>query len=122
MFHYQLLNYLPKVVQMMLLLYLLVKVLDFTTGLLKTWKGVIPYKSRVMRDGIIRWIGELVGIVFVMALDLVLGLDFYLTGFTISLFIYKEAGSIDENLKVIGVNLPAVVGEKLKVLNKDKQE
>ncbi len=111
---------LPQLIRTMLLFYFLVKVLDFVSGLLKTWKGVSPYKSRVMRDGLIRWIGELVGIVFVLALDIVLGLNFYLTGFTVALFIYKEGGSIVENLKAIGVELPEQVGEKLKEFDKDK--
>ncbi|MEE6450540.1 phage holin family protein [Gottfriedia acidiceleris] len=110
---------LPKLIQTALLFYFLVKFLDFVTGLLKTWKGVSPYKSRVMRDGIIRWIGELVGIVFVLALDFVLGLNFYLTGFTLALFIYKEGGSIVENLRAIGVVLPSQVEEKLKSFDKE---
>ena len=109
---------LPKLIQTALMFYFLVKFLDFVTGLLKTWKGVSKYQSRVMRDGIIRWIGELVGIVFVLALDIILGLNFYLTGFTLALFIYKEGGSIVENLRAIGVVLPAQVEEKLKSLDK----
>ncbi|SFD43892.1 phage holin family protein [Bacillus sp. UNCCL81] len=109
---------LPKLIQTTLMFYFLVKFLDFVTGLLKTWKGVSKYQSRVMRDGIIRWIGELVGIVFVLALDIVLGLNFYLTGFTLALFIYKEGGSIVENLRAIGVVLPAQVEEKLKSFDK----
>jgi len=109
---------LPKLIQTALMFYFLVKFLDFVTGLLKTWKGVSKYQSRVMRDGIIRWIGELVGIVFVLALDIVLGLNFYLTGFTLALFIYKEGGSIVENLRAIGVVLPAQVEEKLKSFDK----
>jgi len=109
---------LPKLIQTALVFYFLVKILDFITGLLKTWKGVSPYKSRVMRDGIIRWIGELVGIVFVLALDVVLGLNFYLTGFTLALFIYKEGGSIVENLRAVGVVLPAQVEDKLKTFDK----
>ena len=114
MLHLNLLELLPQLIRNMLLFYFLVKVLDFVSGLLKTWKGVSVYKSRVMRDGIIRWIGELVGIVFVIALDLILGLNFYLTGFTLGLFIYKEGGSITENLKAIEVVLPKEVSEKLK--------
>lgn len=120
----QLLSLLPKLIQTMMILYFLVKVLDFISGLLKTWKGVSKYQSRLMRDGIIRWIGELVGIVFVLAIDYVLGLNFYLTGFTLGLFIYKEGGSIQENLKAIGVELPGEVEEKLNMFDKgtDKDE
>lgn len=110
---------LPILIRNMLVFYFLVKVLDFASGLLKTWKGVSPYKSRVMRDGIIRWLGELLGIVFVLALDIILGLNFYLTGFTLALFIYKEGGSITENLKAIEVILPKEVSEKLKSFDKE---
>ncbi|WP_129692308.1 phage holin family protein [Gottfriedia acidiceleris] len=113
---------LPKLIQGALLFYFLVKVLDFITGLLKTWKGVSEYKSRTMRDGIIRWIGELVGIVFVLGLDIFLGLNFYLTGFTFTLFIYKEGGSIVENLKAIGVILPAKVKNQLNSFDKGEDQ
>lgn len=120
----ELIKLLPNIIQTMLIFYALVKVLDFTSGLLKTWKGVSKYESRTMRDGIIRWIGEIVGIVFVMAIDYVLGLNFYLTGFTLGLFIYKEAGSILENLTAIGVELPSEVQEKINMFDKgvDKDE
>lgn len=120
--NFNLLDFLPIIIRNMLLFYFLVKVLDFVSGLLKTWKGVVTYQSRVMRDGIIRWIGELVGIVFVLALDIILGLNFYLTGFTLGLFIYKEGGSITENLKAIEVDLPKEVGDKLKSFDNDKGE
>lgn len=86
-------------------------------GVLKSWKNA-NYKSRKMRDGIVRWIAEMVAVVFVIGIDLVLGLNFYLCGFTLSLFIYKEAGSICENLAECGVELPAVVANKLEVFNK----
>jgi toxin secretion/phage lysis holin len=122
MFNLHVLDLLPQIITNMMLFYFLVKVLDFITGLLKTWKGVSPYKSRVMRDGIIRWIGELVGIVFVLAIDFVLGLNFYLTGFTVGLFIYKEGGSIQENLKAIDVDLPTEVSEKLKAFGKGEDK
>lgn len=118
-----LLELFPKPITMMIGFYFLVKVLDFITGLLKTWKGVSTYESRLMRDGIIRWIGELVGIVFVLATDIVLGLNYYLTGFTLALFIYKEGGSIQENLKAIDVDLPGEVKDRFKVFdNKDKEK
>lgn len=113
------LKLLPPTILYMFLAYFAFKCMDFITGLLKTWKKVSPYKSAIMRDGIIRWIGELVGIVFVLALDLLFGLEFYLTGFTLALFLYKEGGSIAENLKALGVNMPGIVDETLdQYLNK----
>lgn len=112
----------PKPVAILLVAYLLIKVLDFVTGLLKTWKGVTNYESGIMRDGIIRWIGELVGIFFVLLLDWVLGLNFYLTGFTLSLFVYKEGGSIAENLSAIGVEMPGIVEDKLDSFNRAEEK
>lgn len=116
-----LLKLLPATIVYMLLGYLVVKALDFVLGLLKTWKNS-NYKSSKMRDGIIRWIAELIGILFVMLLDYVLGLNFYVTGFTLALFLYKEAGSILENLAECGVNMPKVLKEKLEVLNLEKDK
>ncbi|MER2170550.1 MAG: phage holin family protein [Psychrobacillus psychrodurans] len=113
------LSLIPTTILYMFLAYFAFKALDFITGLLKTWKKVTPYQSRIMRDGIIRWIGELVGITFVILLDLMFGLDFYLTGFTLALFLYKEGGSIAENLQVLGVNMPGIVGETIEKLNRD---
>ena len=116
-----LLKLLPATIVYMLLGYLVVKALDFVLGLLKTWKNG-NYKSSKMRDGIIRWIAELIGILFVMLLDLVLGLNFYITGFTLALFLYKEAGSILENLAECGVNMPKALKDKLEVLNLEKDK
>ncbi|MGN4124897.1 phage holin family protein [Lysinibacillus sphaericus] len=116
---HQILDLVPKTIWYMLLAYFAFKVLDFSTGILKTWKKVVRYKSAVMRDGIIRWISEMVGILFVIILDLMFGLEFYLTGFTIALFLYKEGGSIAENLQLLGVNMPGIVGETLEKLNKE---
>lgn len=115
-----LIDVLPRIIVVIFLFYLLSKVLDFVTGLLKTWKNG-GYKSATMRNGIIRWIGELAAITFVLALDYVLGLNFYLTGFTLSLFVYKEAGSILENLGAVGVELPSVVSDKIEALNKENK-
>lgn len=112
-----LLKILPQTVAILLIAYFGTKVTDMILGVLKTWKKG-NYKSRKMRDGIVRWIAEMVAIVFVIGIDLVLGLNFYLCGFTLSLFIYKEAGSIAENLGECGVELPSIVVEKLEIFNK----
>lgn len=106
-----LLNYFPKVIKILLLTYLGFKLLDFVTGILKTWKRVSPYKSRVMRDGLIRWAGEMVAIIFLLTIDIVLGLNFYLSGAALTLFVYKEGGSIAENLQLLGVDMPGIISE-----------
>ena len=111
-----LLKVLPISVAYLLLCYFGVKLSDFILGLLKTWKNG-GYKSSKMRDGIVRWIAELVAIVFVIMIDFILGLNFYLCSFTLALFIYKEIGSVLENLTECGVVLPTVVTNKLEIFN-----
>lgn len=117
-----LLSLLPTTVSILLLCYLAFKGFDFLSGLLKTWKNQGTYKSRIMRDGIIRWISELVAIVFVITIDLVLGLNFLLITATLGLFIYKEAGSIKENLEACGVTLPGIVDKNVDKFNPEKKE
>lgn len=73
-----------------------------------------------MRDGIIIWIGELIAILFVFGLDLLLGVKFILCGLEVSLFIFKEAGIILENLAECGVELPDEVKERLEIFNTKK--
>ena len=116
-----LIDYLPKAIVIMLITYLAIKILDFLSGLLKTWK-IKNYKSSKMRDGLIKWIAELIGVIFVILIDMLLGLEFYLCGLTLALFVYKECGSVIENLGQLGVELPSILKEKLEVLNKEKEE
>ena len=116
-----LIDYLPKTIVIMLITYLAIKILDFASGLLKTWK-IKNYKSSKMRDGLIKWIAELIGVIFVILIDMMLGLEFYLCGLTLALFVYKECGSVIENLGQLGVELPNILKEKLEVLNKEKEE
>ena len=116
-----LLSLLPRTIVVLFFAYLFIKCLDMFLGVLKTFKNG-GYKSRKMRDGIIRWVAEIAAILFVILIDFVLGLNFLLCGFTLALFIYKEAGSIVENLGECGVELPSIVTEKLEVFNKQNKE
>lgn len=116
-----LIKLLPTTIMYLLVAYLVFKCLDMLLGILKAWKSN-SYRSGKMRDGIVRWIAEIVAIIFVVAVDMVLGLNFYLCGFTLSLFVYKEAGSILENLTECGVELPTAVQEKLEVFNKKESK
>lgn len=120
MFKEGLLSLLPTGVVGLFLFYLLCKGTDFATGLLKTFKNKNSYKSRIMRDGIIRWIAEFIALVFVMGLDILLGLDFLISYATLGLFIYKEAGSILENLAVCGVEMPEIIKDKLAIFKENK--
>ena len=118
MFKEGLLSLMPTAIVGLFLFYLFSKATDFGTGLLKTFKNKNNgYKSRIMRDGIIRWIAEFIALVFVMGLDILLGLNFIISYATLGLFIYKEAGSILENLVECGVNLPPIIKDKLEIFN-----
>ena len=111
-----LLSWLPASVSTFLLAYLGVKIIDMLLGLLKAWKNH-NYRSSKMREGLVVWIAEMIAIIFVIGSDYVLGLNFMLCGFTLALFIYKECGSVLENLTECGVELPSIVTEKLEVFN-----
>ena len=111
-----LLSWLPTSVSTFLLAYLGVKIIDMLLGLLKAWKNH-NYRSSKMREGLVAWVAEMVAIVFVIGIDYILGLNFMLCGFTTALFIYKECGSVLENLAECGVELPEIVAEKLEVFN-----
>ena len=111
-----LLSWLPTSVSTFLLAYLGVKIIDMLLGLLKAWKNH-NYRSSKMREGLVVWIAEMIAIIFVIGIDYVLGLNFMLCGFTLALFIYKECGSVLENLTECGVELPKIVAEKLEVFN-----
>jgi toxin secretion/phage lysis holin len=111
-----LLSWLPVSVSTLLLAYLGVKIIDMILGLLKAWKNH-NYRSSKMREGLVAWVAEMMAIVFVIGIDYILGLNFMLCGFTTALFIYKECGSVLENLTECGVELPSIVTEKLEVFN-----
>lgn len=116
-----LLKLLPTPITYMILFYFACKFFDFASGILKCLKtGGGGYKSSKMRDGIIKWIGELIGILFVMGLDLLFGFNFILCGGTLSLFICKEGGSILENLAQCGVNMPDGIKDRLEIFNSNK--
>lgn len=91
--------------------YLILMVLDFVTGFLKAWKSE-GFKSRKIRDGVIRVVGELIALFFVGILDVVTGLGVMLAGVKV-LFVFKEGVSILENLEQIGVELPSFIKENL---------
>ena len=61
-----LLKLLPGFITGMVIFYFACKIFDFASGILKSLKkGGTGYRSSKMRDGIIKWIGELIAILFV---------------------------------------------------------
>lgn len=108
-------KFIPEAISWMLIAYLVFKTFDNLTGIAKTIKNK-NYKSRKMRDGLIRWISELLAITFVLFLDIFLNLKYSLIGVTLALFIYKEIGSILENFNELGVSLDHIK-DSIEVLN-----
>lgn len=124
MFKEGLLSLLPQAIVDLFLFYLFSKAADFSTGFLKTFKNKNTCKSEKMRDGIVRWIAEFIALIFILGIDVLLGLNYLISGVTLGLFIYKEGVSICENLAECGVNLPPIIKDKLEIfntLNKDKK-
>lgn len=102
-----------------LTIYLILTLIDFTTGLLKGYHE--GFKSRKLRDGIIRVCGELVSIIFAGVLDITLSIEILLIS-TKLLFCFKQALSIIENLGILGIELPEIIKERIEDLNPNKKE
>ena len=100
-------------------IYLILMLLDFATGFLKAYK-VEGFKSRKLRDGIIRVITELMAILFSGILDIAFGLNILMIS-TKTLLVFKEAISIVENFGILGIQLPSIIMEKIQDLNPQNQ-
>lgn len=114
-------KFIPKALSWLIVFYASIKTIDMLSGVLKALKNK-DYRSRKMRNGLIRWVAELIAITFVLILDMFLGFKYALIGVTVSLFIYKDTVSIVENLGECGVTLPSIISEKLEVLNTEKKK
>ncbi|WP_338630311.1 phage holin family protein [Clostridium baratii] len=114
-------KFIPEVISWLLVLYLLLKLIDKASGILKAIRKK-SFKSRIMRDSLIRFAAELLAITFVLIIDVFLNLKYAVIGVTLALFAYKEAGSILENLGECGVILPDIVSEKLGILIQSKND
>lgn len=90
-------------------------VFDIVTGYLRAMKNR-RLNSSINFDGLIRKLGEVLGIVFLTFLDLYLSTDSLLTKTGAGLLILYESISIVENFKEIGVNFEFI----MKYFDKDK--
>lgn len=109
-----------EIVDKWLQVYLIFLLMDFATGLMKAYK-VEGFKSRKLRDGVIRVITELIAIVFSGVLDFAFGLNILMVA-TKTLLVFKEAISIVENFGILGVKLPDIITEKIQDLNPQKDQ
>lgn len=109
-----------EIVDKWLQIYLIFLLMDFATGFMKAYK-VEGFKSRKLRDGVIRVITELMAIVFAGVLDFAFGLNILMVS-TKTLFIFKEAISLVENFGILGVELPDILKNKIQDLNPQKNQ
>lgn len=100
--------------------YLILVAIDFITGFLKAFKTE-GFKSRKMREGVIRILSEIIAIFFAGILDDVLGLNILMFS-TKGLFLFKQCISIVENLGLLGVDLPQILKDKIQDLKTDNKE
>ena len=108
------------IVDKWLQVYLVFLLMDFATGLMKAYK-VEGFKSRKLRDGVIRVITELMAIIFSGVLDSAFGLNILMVA-TKTLLVFKEAISIVENFGILGVELPDILKNKIQDLNPQKNQ
>lgn len=109
-----------EIVDKWLQIYLIFLLMDFATGFMKAYR-VEGFKSRKLRDGVIRVITELMAIVFAGVLDFAFGLNILMVS-TKTLFIFKEAISLVENFGILGVELPDILKNKIQDLNPQKNQ
>ena len=103
-----------------LITYLIFVWIDLITGLMKAFKTT-GFKSRKLREGLIKILSELLAIIFACVLDYVLGLKILMLSMKM-LLVAKECVSIVENLGQLGVTIPKIIAEKIEDLNPDKKE
>lgn len=101
-------------------IYLILSAIDIFSGILKALK-VEGFKSRKMRDGLIRLISEITAIVFSGILDFSLNLNILMFAMK-SLLSFKQALSIIENLGCLGVEFPPIIIEKIQDLNTNSKK
>lgn len=97
------------VVDVLLFSYFGLTIVDFVTGFLKALKTE-GFRSRKIRDGVIRFIAELLALAFALIVDIVLGTNGIILLAVKSLFIFKQGISICENLAALGVDVSFIKG------------
>ena len=102
-------------------LLLLLMALDIITGIFKGWKNHNLW-TRKSLFGYARKMLVLVVIIVANVIDQILGLSGAITYATVLFYIANEGLSIVENMAELGVLIPPVVAEKLKVMDAKQVE
>lgn len=93
-----------------------VLIIDTLTGMLKAW-NLGEYESKKFRNGFIRKIGYIIGVILTVQLDILVKDNGVLRDIVLTFFIVNEMLSIVENLGAMGVTFPAQITSAIKSLN-----
>lgn len=95
-------------------------VLDTLAGMLKALNNGV-YESKKFRQGLVRKISYVIGIVLAVQLDILSGGSGVLRNALLTFFIANEGMSIIENLGEMGVGFPDVLTNAIKSLRDTKK-
>jgi len=100
-------------------LLLIAMLIDIITGVLRAWKEK-HLRSRNALFGYARKIGIFGIIIAANIIDKILGLNGAVAYATVIFYIANELLSILENCAQLGLKVPAILADKLQVIQKDK--
>ncbi|MCP6683263.1 phage holin family protein [Bacillus nakamurai] len=102
-------------------LLLILSILDVITGIIKAWK-MKQLRSRSAWFGYVRKMLSFLVVIVANIIDTITNLNGVLTFGTVLFYIANEGLSITENLAQIGVKIPAVITERLHVIESDNDQ
>ncbi|MCY8946222.1 holin family protein [Bacillus atrophaeus] len=102
-------------------LLLILNFLDIITGIIKAWQHK-RLRSRSALFGYVRKILIFLVVIVANVVDIIMNLNGVLTFGTVLFYIANEGLSITENLAQIGVKIPAVITERLHVIESDNDQ
>ncbi|ATV00926.1 phage holin family protein [Bacillus velezensis] len=102
-------------------LLLILSILDVITGIIKAWK-MKQLRSRSAWFGYVRKMLSFMVVIVANIIDTITNLNGVLTFGTVLFYIANEGLSITENLAQIGVKIPAVITDRLHVIESDNDQ
>ncbi|AKD30276.1 MULTISPECIES: phage holin family protein [Bacillus] len=102
-------------------LLLILSILDVVTGIIKAWK-LKKLRSRNAWFGYVRKMLSFLVVIVANVIDTITNLNGVLTFGTVLFYIANEGLSITENLAQIGVKIPAVITDRLHVIESDNDQ
>ena len=110
-----------ETIRLLLIVLLVLKGADFVLGIVNAFRNN-EFKAKIMKEGLLMWIAELLALTVVMVFDSAFNLNSILITPTMSLFILKEYSSVNSNLNLLGIQLPNIVELTINKLLKNKEQ